>query len=204
MNLDAATRKRCTTEKQAKLAQRTTHLDSQALQNRCDDYGSGIIGSVSVPRLFRNPTSRLRRFIEAGHIACAACFCVLFTAACGDSATAPAANAPFSQTDIRVGTGPAATSGSTIVVHYTGWLYDPTKTDDKGLQFETSVGGTPFEFVLGQGQVIAGWDRGLEGLRVGGLRRLIIPPSLGYCAVRQGRIPPNAGLVFEVELIEIK
>ena len=89
-------------------------------------------------------------------------------------------------------------------MNYTGWLYDPTKPDNKGLQFETSIGRTPFEFVLGQGQVIPGWDQGLLGLRVGGLRRLVIPPSLGYGAVRQGPIPPNAGLVFEIELLEIK
>ena len=123
---------------------------------------------------------------------------------CGDTSTTPAANAPFSQTDVRVGSGAAAASGSTLVVDYTGWLYDPTKTDNKGLPFDTSIGRTPFEFTLGIGAVIAGWDRGLEGLRVGGLRRLIVPPSLAYGGVRQGAIPANAGLVFDVELIEIK
>lgn len=127
-----------------------------------------------------------------------------FAIACSDSTTAPAANAPFSQTDVRVGTGAAAASGNTLVVNYTGWLYDPTKTDNKGLEFDTSAGKTPLEFILGQGQVIAGFDQGLPGLRVGGLRRLVIPPSLGYGAARQGPIPANAGLVFDVELIEIK
>lgn len=124
-------------------------------------------------------------------------------ASCSDS-TAPAPNAPFSQTDIRVGTGAAAAAGSTLVVNYTGWLYDSTKPENKGLQFDTSIGGTPLEFVLGQGRVIAGWDLGLPGLRVGGLRRLVIPPSLAYGGVRQSAIPPNAGLVFDVELMEIK
>ena len=118
--------------------------------------------------------------------------------------TAPAPNAPFSQTDVRVGGGAAAASGNTIVVNYTGWLYDSTKAENKGLQFDTSIGTTPFEFILGQGVVIAGWDQGLPGLRVGGLRRLVIPPSLGYGAARRGPIPPNTGLVFDVELIEIK
>jgi len=127
-----------------------------------------------------------------------------FAVACNGSDTAPAPNAPFSQTDVRVGTGGAAAAGNTIVVDYTGWLYDPTKPEDKGLQFDTSICGTPFEFVLGQGRVIAGWDQGLVGLRVGGVRRLVIPPSLAYGSVRQSRIPPNAGLVFDVELIEIK
>jgi FKBP-type peptidyl-prolyl cis-trans isomerase FkpA len=129
---------------------------------------------------------------------------IVFAAACGESETAPAANAPFSQTDVRIGTGAAAAAGNTLVVNYTGWLYDPTKPEDKGLQFDTSVGTTPLEFILGQGNVIAGWDQGLVGLRVGGLRRLVIPPSLGYGDVRQSRIPPNAGLVFDVELVEIK
>ena len=125
-------------------------------------------------------------------------------AGCSDTTTTPAANAPFSQADIRVGSGAAAAAGNTLVVDYTGWLYDPNKTDNKGLQFDSSVGNTPLEFTLGVGAVIAGWDRGLEGLRVGGLRRLIIPPSLAYGSVRQGAIPPNTGLVFDVELIEIK
>jgi FKBP-type peptidyl-prolyl cis-trans isomerase FkpA len=123
---------------------------------------------------------------------------------CDGSDTAPAPNAPFSQTDVRLGTGGVAAAGNTLVVDYTGWLYDPTKPENKGLQFDTSVGGTPLEFVLGQGSVIAGFDQGLVGLRVGGLRRLVIPPSLAYGSVRQSRIPPNAGLVFDVELIEIK
>ena len=128
----------------------------------------------------------------------------MLIAGCDDSTTGPAPNAPFNQTDLRVGTGPAATAGNVIAVHYTGWLYDPTRPDNKGIQFETSAGRTPFEFTLGRGNVIEGWDRGLEGLRVGGLRRLVVPPSLAYGAVRQGPIPPNTGLVFEIELIEIK
>ena len=137
-------------------------------------------------------------------LALAAFFFIVSAAACGDSATTPAANAPFSQTDLRVGAGGVATTGNTIVVNYTGWLYDPGKPESKGLQFDTSVGATPLEFVLGSGNVIAGFDQGLVGIRVGGLRRLVIPPSLAYGNVRQGRIPPNAGLVFDVELLEIK
>ena len=128
----------------------------------------------------------------------------IFLAGCDDAATAPAPNAPFTQVDLRIGTGAAAASGNTLVVEYTGWLYDSTKTDNKGLQFDTSSGKTPLEFVIGQGRVIAGWDQGLIGLRVGGLRRLVIPPSLGYGSLRQSSIPPNSGLVFDVELIEIK
>lgn len=117
----------------------------------------------------------------------------------GETATSPAAT--FSQTDLRAGTGAAAVAGSRISVHYTGWIYDAGRPDQKGLQFETNVGGTPFTFTLGAGQVIQGWDEGLVNLRVGGLRRLVIPPSMAYGSFRNGPIPPNASLVFEVELV---
>ena len=135
-----------------------------------------------------------------------ACVCVAAATAagCGDSPTTPSSSAPFSQTDVRAGTGADAASGKVLTVHYTGWLYDASKTDGKGLQFETSVGGSPFMFSLGFGQVIPGWDQGLPGMKVGGLRRLVIPPSLAYGAVRNGPIPPNASLVFEIELIEVQ
>jgi FKBP-type peptidyl-prolyl cis-trans isomerase FkpA len=105
---------------------------------------------------------------------------------------------------VRAGTRTAAATGKVLTVNYTGWLYDAAKTDGKGLQFETSVGGTPFTFTLGLGQVIAGWDQGLPGMKVGGLRRLVIPPSLAYGAVRNGPIPPHASLVFEIELIDVQ
>jgi FKBP-type peptidyl-prolyl cis-trans isomerase FkpA len=126
--------------------------------------------------------------------------------ACGDSPASPAANTPFTSTDLRVGAGVAAEPGNIIVVNYTGWLYDSTKTDQKGLQFDTSLGEgfVPLEFELGAGRVIRGWDLGLIGLKVGGLRKLVIPPSLAYGGARQGPIPPNTSLVFEVELIEVK
>ena len=130
--------------------------------------------------------------------------CAVFVGGCYGSPASPAANAPFSQSDLRVGAGIIATSGSLMVVEYTGWLYAADKPDQKGLQFDTSVGVAPLEFTLGAGDVIAGWDLGLLGLKVGGLRRLVIPPSLAYGSVRQGPIPPNTSLVFEVELLEIK
>ena len=123
-------------------------------------------------------------------------------AACDGSPTEPAP--AFAQTDLRVGTGDGAESGDTLTVHYTGWLYDGTKTDQKGLQFETNVGGSPFPFVLGIGDVIAGWDQGLIGMQVGGIRRLVIPPALAYGDVRRGPIPPNSTLIFEIEVIAIE
>jgi FKBP-type peptidyl-prolyl cis-trans isomerase FkpA len=130
---------------------------------------------------------------------------ILPVAACGDdSPAAPSDAAPFSQTDVRVGTGTEATGGRSVTVHYSGWLYDPDQPNQKGAQFETSVGRTPFTFTLGLGQVIAGWDEGVPGMRVGGLRRLVIPPSLAYGDTRNGPIPPNATLLFEIELLDVQ
>jgi len=120
---------------------------------------------------------------------------------CVKSPTSPSNGADFSQTDLRIGTGATAATGKTITVNYTGWLYDGSKSDLKGLQFDSSVGKTPFSFTLGAGQVIAGWEQGVPGMLVGGLRRLVIPPSLAYGAARSGGIPPNSTLVFEIELL---
>lgn len=100
--------------------------------------------------------------------------------------------------DLVVGDGQEARVGDTVSVHYTGWLEDGTK-------FDSSVDrGTPFEFTLGAGEVIKGWDEGVVGMRVGGKRKLIIPPDLAYGASGRGSIPPNATLTFDVELLEIK
>lgn len=126
-------------------------------------------------------------------------------AGCTDSApTEPSGFSEFTQTDLRVGTGIAAQNGDALTVHYTGWLYDATQPEQKGLQFETSRGRQTFEFTLGTNGVIAGWDLGLVGQRVGGLRRLVIPPSLAYGEGRRGVIPANATLIFEIELIEVE
>ena len=124
-------------------------------------------------------------------------------AACVDSPTTPS-TAPYKQTDVRVGSGAEATSGAVVTVIYTGWLYDASKLDGKGVQFDTSIGGDPFAFTLGIGQVIQGWDQGIPGMKVGGLRRLVIPPSLGYGAVRYGPIPPDATLIFDIELTDVQ
>jgi FKBP-type peptidyl-prolyl cis-trans isomerase FkpA len=132
--------------------------------------------------------------------------CLVFSvviAGCGDAPVAPT-TVPFSQADLSVGTGTEATAGKVLTVHYTGWLYDATKPDLKGLQIDTSVGGTPFSFTLGIGQVIAGWDQGLPGMKVGGARRLIIPSSLAYGPTRSGPVPPFATLLFEIELLDVK
>ncbi len=128
----------------------------------------------------------------------------LWAAACGGSSSAPSTatppSAPYSATDLREGTGTAATQGRTVMVSYTGWLYDPTKPESKGAQFDTS---TNFSFQLGAGRVIAGWDQGVVGMKVGGQRRLVIPPNLGYGAQMVGSIPPNSTLVFDVMLLAV-
>jgi FKBP-type peptidyl-prolyl cis-trans isomerase FkpA len=121
------------------------------------------------------------------------------TASCRSSLTAPTESVPFSHGDVRVGSGGTAASGDTLAVTYTGGFYDPSQPEDKGAQFDTS-GGELFTFVLGSTQVIDGWNRGLEGMQVGGTRRLIVPPSLAYGAARHGVIPPNATLLFDVTL----
>ena len=108
------------------------------------------------------------------------------------------------KTDLAPGTGAEISSGQTALVHYTGWLYDAAAPENKGKQFDSSVGGEPFEFPLGAGRVIAGWDQGVVGMKVGGKRRLVIPPVMGYGERGAGGvIPPNATLVFDVELVEI-
>lgn len=99
--------------------------------------------------------------------------------------------------DITEGTGAAVAAGQTITVHYTGWLAD-------GTRFDGNVGGTPFPTVIGVGAVIRGWDEGLIGMKVGGKRRLIIPPALGYGSSGRGAIPPNAILVFDVQLVSVE
>jgi peptidylprolyl isomerase len=105
--------------------------------------------------------------------------------------------------DSKVGTGASPKAGQTCVMHYTGWLYE---NGAKGKKFDSSVDrGEPFEFPIGRGQVIAGWDEGVATMKVGGKRTLIIPPALGYGARGAGGvIPPNATLIFDVELLGVK
>lgn len=110
-------------------------------------------------------------------------------------------------TELTVGTGPTATAGKSVTVHYTGWLYDATAAGNKGKKFDSSVDrGQPFTFALGAGQVIAGWDQGVPGMKVGGKRNLIIPASLAYGSAGAGNgvIPPNAKLVFDVEMLGVQ
>lgn len=108
--------------------------------------------------------------------------------------------------DTQVGTGREAEPGFNVTVHYTGWLYDATAEDGKGKKFDSSLDRSqPFNFFLGGGQVIQGWDEGFAGMKIGGKRTLIIPSEMGYGARGAGGvIPPNADLIFDVELLEVK
>ena len=108
--------------------------------------------------------------------------------------------------DTVVGEGREAEAGFNVTVHYTGWLYDPSKADGKGTKFDSSLDRhEPFVFFLGGGHVIQGWDEGFAGMKVGGKRTLIIPPNMGYGVHGAGSvIPPNATLIFDVELLGIK
>jgi FKBP-type peptidyl-prolyl cis-trans isomerase len=109
-------------------------------------------------------------------------------------------------TDASVGSGPEARQGQTVTVHYTGWLYDPKAPDKRGKKFDSSKDhGESFEFKLGAGMVIRGWDQGVAGMKVGGKRTLVIPSELGYgTRGAGGAIPPNSTLVFEVELLAVR
>jgi FKBP-type peptidyl-prolyl cis-trans isomerase FkpA len=110
------------------------------------------------------------------------------------------------KTDVKQGTGAEAVPGKAVIVHYTGWLYDPAAPGQKGAKFDSSRDRqVPFGFVLGAGKVIPGWDQGVAGMKVGGQRTLIIPPDMAYGARGAGGvIPPNATLIFDVELLEVK
>lgn len=110
------------------------------------------------------------------------------------------------KTDLAPGNGPEIKSGQTALVHYTGWLYDAAAPENKGKKFDSSVDrNEPFEFPVGAGMVIKGWDEGVVGMKVGGKRRLVIPPDMGYGSRGAGGvIPPGATLVFDVELVEIR
>jgi FKBP-type peptidyl-prolyl cis-trans isomerase FkpA len=108
--------------------------------------------------------------------------------------------------DVTPGTGAEATKGKIVRVHYTGWLYSTSAPNNRGAKFDSSKDrAEPFDFNLGAGEVIRGWDEGVEGMKVGGTRILTIPPSLGYGASGAGDvIPPNATLIFEVELLDVR
>lgn len=120
---------------------------------------------------------------------------------------APAQVTELQRIDLHVAPGEGVSQGQVAVVHYTGWLYDPTAPETKGKKFDSSRDrGQPFRFVIGAGQVIKGWEEGVQGMRIGSQRRLIIPSDLAYGerGAGGGVIPPGATLVFDVELLGIE
>lgn len=143
---------------------------------------------------------RARRTLRA----LAACVILIGASACGGDDSSPISpstdSAPYSQTDIRVGTGTEATAGRNVTVNYTLWLYSASAAENKGRRIESGT----FPFVLGTGRAIRGFDQGVVGMRVGGLRRLVVPPELAYGSQGQGEVPPNATLVFDIELTSVQ
>ena len=108
-------------------------------------------------------------------------------------------------TDHKIGKGAEAMVGSTVYMHYTGWLYRPLAKNQRGRKFDSSIPrGEPLDFKLGTGKVIKGWDQGIVGMKVGGKRTLIIPAELAYGQRAMGDIPPNSALIFDVELMDVK
>src|SRR6516165_6453459 len=174
---------------------------------------TGLTGSdaLDTTPIFQKDLQDMRRFGDTTIPILAAVAMAFFgtPALMATNATAQTAGKPMTTAsglqviDSKVGTGATPKPGQTCVMHYTGWLYEDGK---KGKKFDSSVDrNEPFEFPIGQRKVIAGWDEGVASMKVGGKRTLIIPPALGYGARGAGGvIPPNATLIFDVELLDVK
>jgi FKBP-type peptidyl-prolyl cis-trans isomerase FkpA len=146
----------------------------------------------------------------SARFAAAAVACALAAGAAAEAPPAPAAAAAEATvlvTDLVKGVGDEALPGMVVIVHYTGWLYDAAAPDHRGRKFDSSHDrGRPLSFPLGGGGVIPGWEQGIPGMKVGGKRRLVIPPALAYGSLGLGNgvIPPDATLLFEVELLAVE
>jgi len=163
--------------------------------------GYGLCIAAIVPLLALGGCNRNKPSTDTGSTAAPAASAA---GAASAKAEADTSAQEFQKIDTVVGTGAEATAGKTVTVNYTGWLLAPNAADKHGTQFDSSVGREPFSFRLGSGGVIPGWDQGVAGMKVGGKRTLIIPASLGYGADGAGPIPPNANLIFDVELLDVK
>jgi FKBP-type peptidyl-prolyl cis-trans isomerase len=168
----------------------------------------GFVALVMSPHVFLSRSLALASAVAAVFIAPSG---ISLTLAADTAPNAPQSklDAKVTQlqiTDTTVGSGAEAVSGKTVVVHYTGWLYEPGASERKGRKFDSSVDrGQPFTFPLGAGKVIAGWDEGVAGMRVGGKRTLVIPPDKAYGSRGAGGvIPPDATLLFDVELLGVR
>src|SRR4029079_13956646 len=161
--------------------------------------------AVPLPFQFRLESNEMARGLISLVLSMAAMAC----GGVGRRASAAPYTGPqpsFTQTDLTVGTGTRAARTARITVNYTGWGYDPNKPDHTGSQFDSAVGRGPLSFTLGVGEVIPGWDQGFNDMRVGGKRQLIIPADMAYGAqgTPDGSIPPNAPIMFEMELLDVK
>ena len=124
---------------------------------------------------------------------------------CGSSPTSPSSSgATFSSVDLTVGNGDTVAKGDRIKVWYTGWIYVKSAPGNKGESFDSNRTRELFRYIVGTGHVIEGWDQGVPGMKVGGIRRLIIPPELAYGSQGQGPIQPGATLIFEIEVVEVE
>jgi len=157
--------------------------------------------------------SRLSRVVPRLAMVFVTSFACAYATSAGSAPTSVAqgsskldATQDLQKIDVKQGTGAEAVSGRNVVVHYTGWLYDASQPDSHGAKFDSSRDrNAPFGFVLGAGRVIKGWDQGVAGMQIGGQRTLVIPPQLGYGARGAGGvIPPNATLIFDVELLDVQ
>lgn len=138
--------------------------------------------------------------------------CATLLGAAAGAAVAAVAVAPASgvskltlqKIDTKPGTGKMAMTGSTVSIHYTGWLYAPKSSKLRGAKFDSSTDATPFSFKLGSGSAIKGWDEGIKGMKVGGKRTLIVPAEMGFGKQGLGPVPTGSNLVFDVELMDVK
>lgn len=128
----------------------------------------------------------------------------LFVSACDSNDDPGQCNVDFATEDLVIGDGTEAKVGRSLLVGYDGYFCDSEAPDLRGEEFQSTEGGEPFQFVLGAGTVIAGWDQGIQGMKEGGVRRITIPPDMAYGESGWRDIPPNATLVFDVELLEVQ
>jgi FKBP-type peptidyl-prolyl cis-trans isomerase len=169
---------------------------------------AALIPEVYVPSVSFSTRQR-RLSLSAAALLLVTCWALAQTGATDPSTTASKMGAKLNELqkiDNKIGTGAEAVKGASVVVHYTGWLYAPAAADHKGTKFDSSRDrNEPFVFPLGGGRVIRGWDEGVAGMKVGGRRTLIIPPDMGYGSRGAGGvIPPDATLLFDVELLDVK
>jgi len=175
-------------------------LGITSVTSACSSVSSSALGGNLYSIALTNRMKTMLAVPARVALVLAGLLCAAASGGSEPSTTPTPPTAPFSATDLREGTGTAATQGRTVTVSYTGWLFDPSRAESKGTQFDSQAS---FTFQLGVGRVIPGWEQGIPGMKVGGQRRLIIPPNLGYGSQMVGSIPPNSTLVFDVMLLNV-